>query len=188
MAEKSKKAWKKFVKNHFQILVVMIVAAILACMAAITVFIWFVGEAQSTDLVPETLGEWTMNYLITFILHMIFWEIIFVVIPVIIFIAIVYFQWWKKLPDKEREEYKRDHLFFGGRKHRADAGGGISFFINIVFIILVYLDGKWDKAFATWKFDYLVYTYLWALFWVLIIFGIPMLIGGLWWLTREMKK
>jgi len=57
-----------------------------------------------------------------------------------------------------------------------------------VFCIKVYLDGNWGVAIATWKFDYLVYSYLWALIWILIIFGIPMALGGIWWIRHEMKK
>ena len=188
MAEKSNEIWKKFIKKHFQMLVLMIVACILAFMVTVGVFLWFVADAQSTGLVPELLGEWSIGYVITFILNLIFWEIILVVIPVIIAIALIYFLWWKKLPEKERKEYKEGHLFFGGRKHRTDIGGGISFLINIFFIIKVYLDGNWGLVFQDWEFDYLVYSYLWALIWVLIIFGVPMLIGGLWWLSRKMKK
>ena len=106
MAEKSNSIWKKFIKKHFQMLVLMIVVCILAFMVAIGVFLWFVADAQSTGLVPEVLGEWSIGYLITFILHLIFWEIILVVIPVIIAIALIYLLWWKKLPETERKEYK----------------------------------------------------------------------------------
>ena len=49
------------------------------------------------------------------------------------------------------------------------------------------MDGNWSKAFAEWKFDYLIHSYLTVLLWVLIIFGIPILIGVAWWLRHEMK-
>jgi di/tricarboxylate transporter len=128
-----------------------------------------------------------MGYFITFLLHLIFWEFIFIGIPVIIAIAAVYLLWWKKLPDTERKEYREGHLF-GKRSRRSDAGGGISFLVFIVFMIKVYLDGNWGLHFAEWSFDYLVYSYLWAFIWVAIIFGIPILIGATWWIRHEMKK
>ena len=127
-----------------------------------------------------------MGHIVTFLLHLIFWEAILIGIPVIL-AAVVGWLWWKKLPDDEKEEYKREHLF-GKRSRRTEGGEGISFLIFIVFIIKIYLDGNWNVAFATWTFDYLVYSCLWALIWVLIIFGIPIVIGGTWWLHREMKK
>jgi len=180
------KVFKKFLKKHWQMLALFIVIATVAIAGAIYVFLWFVGGA-SPDLAPPLLSGWAMGHFIPFILHLIFWEAIFIGIPVLITIAAIYFGWWKKLPDKERKEYRDKHLF-GKRSKRSDAGGGFSFLIFIVFCIKVYLDGNWGVAIATWKFDYLVYSYLWAIIWVLIIFGIPIAIGGTWWLRHEMKK
>jgi hypothetical protein len=57
-----------------------------------------------------------------------------------------------------------------------------------VFIIKIYLDNNWDKPFASWRFDYLVESYLWAIIIVLIIIGIPMAIGVTWWIRHLMKK
>ena len=187
MVEKGEKIWKKFLKRHWKVLVLFVVAATLAIIGAIYVFLWFVEEAQVTGLVPTTLNLWTIGHIVTFLLHLIFWEVIFIGILVIITIMAIYFLWWKRLPDTERREYRRGHLF-GKRSHRADSGGAVSLLINIVFIIKVYLDGNWDVPIATWKFDYLVYSYLWALAWVLIIFGIPITIGVTWWFRHEMKK
>jgi hypothetical protein len=187
MVEEMDKVWKKFLKNHFQMFVIWIVAAILAIMGAIRVFLWFVAEAQTTDLVPEILSGWAMNHLIGFALHLIFWELIFIGIPVLIFIAVIYFLWWKQLPEKERKEYKEGKLF-GKRSRRTDGGQGISFLIFIAFIIKIYLDGNWSKPFATWEFDYLVYSWLTAFIWVIALIGIPLLIGVSWWINHELKK
>ena len=185
--EPDEKIWKKFLRKHWKMFVLFVVAAILVIAGAILVFLWFVGDAQVTSLVPATVGLWTLGYLVTFLLYLIFWEVLFIGIPVIITVAAIYFLWWKKISDEERKEYRRRHLF-GKRSRRTDGGGAISFLVNIVFIIKVYLDGNWNVPFATWTFDYLVYSYLWALLWILIIFGIPILLGGTWWIRREMKK
>jgi hypothetical protein len=185
--EPDEKIWKKFLRKHWKMFVLFVVAAILMIAGAILVFLWFVGDAQVTSLVPATVGLWTLGYLVTFLLYLIFWEVLFIGIPVIITVAAIYFLWWKKIPDEERKEYRRRHLF-GKSSRRTDGGGAISLLVNIVFIIKVYLDGNWNVAFATWTFDYLVYSYLWALLWILIIFGIPILLGGTWWIRREMKK
>ena len=187
MVENEDKIWKKFIGKHWQMFVLWIVGAVLAFIGAIYVFLWFVGDAQSTGLVPDILGSWTMGYLITFLLNLIFWEILLIVIPVIVVIAAIYSLWWKQLPGEERKEYRRGRLF-GKRSRRRNGGGAISLLINIAFIIKVYLDGNWNVPFATWKFDYLVYSYLWVLIWILVIFGIPMLIGAIWWIHHELKK
>ncbi len=168
-------------------LALFIAVAIVAVISAILVFLWFVGDAQATSLVPTTLNLWTMGYLVTFLLHLLFWEVLFIGIPVIIAVAAIYILWWKKLPDEERNEYRRGHLF-GKRSRSRDGGGAITFLVNIGFIIKVYLDGNWNVPFATWTFDYLVYSYLWVIIWMVIIFGIPIVIGGSLWLRHEMKK
>jgi len=186
-SESSEKIWKKFLRIHLKMLVVFVVVAILAVTGAILVFLWFVGDAQATSLIPGSLNLWNLGYLITFLLHMIFWEIVFIGIPLIITALAIFFLWWKKLPTQERHEYRHGHLF-GKQSRSRDGGGAITFLINIGFIIKVYLDGNWNVPFASWTFDYLVYSYLWVIIWMVIIFGIPLVIGTVLWLHREMKK
>jgi len=53
-------AWKKFLKKHWTMFALFVVAAILAAAGAIYVFLWFVGDAQSTGMIPSTLGQWTI--------------------------------------------------------------------------------------------------------------------------------
>ena len=105
-----------------------------------------------------------------------------------IFFIAVWYLWWKKLPEKEQKEYKREHLFFGKNSKRSEGSGGISFLITVFFIMKIWLDGNWGVPFATWKFDYLVYSWITALVWVLIVFGIPISIGVIAWIGYEMKK
>ena len=186
-SENGNKIWKKFLRNHWKMLILFVVGAISASIGAILVFLWLVGDAQLTGLVPATLNLWAMGHFVTFLLHLILWEILLIGVPVGLAIVAIIFLWWKKLPEDEKEEYKRGHLF-GKRSHRTEGGEGISFLVFIAFIIKVYLDGNWDVPFATWTFDYLVHSCLWALIWVLIIFGIPIGLGATWWIRHEMKK
>ena len=183
-SENGSEIWKKFLRKHWRMLVLFVVGAILVSIGAILVYLWFVGNAQLTGLVPRTLGLWTMGHLVTFLLHLIFWEVLLIGVPVII-AAVAGWLWWKKLPKKKKKEY---HLF--GTRSRATSGGGglISLLVFIVFCIKVFIDGNWNVAFETWTFDYLVYSMLSAFIWVLIIFGIPIGLGIIWWIRHEMKK
>ena len=185
--EECDKGWYKFLRRHWKALCLFVILAAVAAIAAVYVFLWFVEEAQITGLVPAVLNLWSMNHMVSFLLHLIFWEILYVGIPVIIAVLAVYFFWWKKIPSDERNEYSEKKLFGKHGKSR-DAGNAVSLLIFIVFAILVYLDGKWNVAIASWKFDYLVYTCLSAVFWIFIIFGIPMAVGGLLYLRYELKK
>lgn len=172
--------WKKFLKKHWNMLAFWITAAILATIGAVLVFLWFVGDAQSTSLIPMLLAQWTINHLITFILHLLFWELILIGIPVAI-AAIIGWLWWKKIPDVERDQYH----FFGKRSRTENGGSGISFLFFVVFCIKVYIDGNWNIPIATWTLDYVVDSTITILFWSAIVFGIPALIIGLIYLSRQ---
>ena len=175
--------WRKFLKKHWNMVVVFVVAGILAVVGAIYVFLWFTGDAQTIGLVPSTLGLWTMENVVSFILHLIFWELVFIGIPAII-VAVVGWQWWKRLPDEEKREY---HL--AGRSSRSStAGGAISPLLFIAFAIKVYVDGNWNVAISSYTLDYVVGSMIIILIWIAIIFGIPAAIGIIWWVGHEMKK
>jgi hypothetical protein len=183
-SENGHEIWKKFLRKHWKVVFLFVVGAVAVSIGAILVCLWFVGHAQSTGLVPTTLGLWTMGHLVTFLLHLILWEVLFIGIPAIL-AAVAGWLWWKKLPDEEKKEYH----FFGTRSRATSGGGGsISILLLIAFCIKVFTDGNWNVAFATWTFDYLVYSLLSALIWILIIFGIPIALGIIWWINHEMKS
>ena len=48
--------WKKFLRKHWKIVAIFVVAGVLVFIGAIYVFLWFIGQAQSTGLVPSSLG------------------------------------------------------------------------------------------------------------------------------------
>jgi hypothetical protein len=175
--------WMKFIRKHSGIFALFVIALILAVAGAIYVFWWFTGNAQTTDLVPSSLGFWSMANIVIFILHLILWELLFIGIPAIIG-AVIGWQWWRRLPDEEKKEY---HLS-GGRSRSRDAGGAISPLLFIAFAIKVYVDGNWSVAISTYTLDYVVGSMIAILAWIAVIFGIPMAIGAVWWIRREINK
>jgi hypothetical protein len=173
--------WRSFMRRHWGAAAILVLAVALAFIAGVYVFLWFVGNAQSSGMVPGTLGLWTMANLVTFILYAVFWELLLVGVPIAI-VAVVGWQWWKRLPEEERG---RD--YFGARR-RSAGGGGVSLLFFIAFCIKVFIDGKWNVPIATFTVDYVVGSMITILVWGLIIFGIPIAIGLIWWISREMKK
>ena len=135
---------KKFIRKHWNIIAVFAAAGTLAFIGAVYVFLWFVGNAQATGLVPATLNMWTMGNMVSFILHAIFWELVLIGIPVAIG-AILGWQWWKRLPDEE----KKEHNLFGKSSRSSRAGGAISPLLFIAFAIKVYFDGNWKDRKST---------------------------------------
>jgi hypothetical protein len=182
-SENDEEGWKAFLRKHWKIAALFVVGAVLALVGSVIVFLWFVGDAQSTDMVPTTLGLWTMGNVVTFILHLIFWELILIGIPVGI-AAIGGWQWWKRLPDEEKKKYH----FFGSRSRTTGGSGGISSLFFIAFCIKVFIDGNWDVTIASWPLNYVVESMISILIWVAIIFGIPAAIGVIWWISYETKR
>jgi len=68
--EADDKSWKIFVKKHWNMLAFWIIAGAVAVVGAVLVYLWFVGEAQATEMVPAVLGQWSMSHMITFLLHL----------------------------------------------------------------------------------------------------------------------
>jgi len=174
--------WRRFMRKHWKAVGIFVVASALALAGAVYVFLWFAKNAQSTGLVPATLGQWTMANLVTFILNATFWELLLIGIPVVVGVGTGWL-WWRRLPDEERRGYR-----FFGRRSRARGGGGLSLLFFIAFCIKVYLDGNWNVAISTWTLDYVVGSMVLILEWVLIVFGIPIAIGVIWWIRHETKK
>ncbi len=172
--------WRRFLRKHWNILAVFVVAAILAVAGAVYVFVWFVGNAQSVGLVPATLSTWTMNHVLLFILHAVFWELVLVGIPVAIG-AIIGWQWWKRIPEEEKKEYNLSTKSSRSSK----AGGAVSPLLFIAFAIKVYVDGQWNAPIAGWSLDYVVGSMITILVWIAVIFAIPATIGLIWWISRE---
>jgi hypothetical protein len=175
--------WKKFMRKHWTAVATFVVAGILAFAGAVYVYLWFVKDAQSTGLVPSTLGLWSMGNLVGFILHAIFWELLFIGIPVVIG-AVAGWQWWKRLPEEEKREYH----FFGKRKHARRGGGGVGVLFFAAFAIKIYIDGNWNTAISTYTLNYAVGSMLEILVGGIIIIGIPAAIAGIWWLRHEINK
>jgi hypothetical protein len=172
--------WRRFFRKHWNMLAVFVVAAILVVAGAVYVFVWFAGNAQSTGLVPSALGMWSMNNLVMFILHAIFWELVLIGIPVAIG-AIIGWQWWKRIPEEEKKEY---NLSTKGSRSRS-AEGAVSPLLFIAFAIKVYVDGQWNAPIAGFSLDYVVGSMITILVWIAVIFAIPAIIGFVWWITRE---
>lgn len=168
-------------KRHARAVVVLAVAGALGIAWAVYVFWWFTGVAQSSGLVPSSLGSWTMGNLVAFILNAIFWELVLVGVPAAIG-AFVAWRWWKSLPGEERMGYRLKK-----RARRTGTSGGFGFFLFVLFAIKVWLDGSWNVPLASFTLTYVVGSMIEILGLLAVVLGIPAIIFLAWWIRREMN-
>jgi hypothetical protein len=168
---------KRFLLKNWKMTLVMAACIVAAAVVALLVFLWVVAEAAL--IMPASLGDWTIGYIVTFVLHLIFWELLLVATWGIPLAAVLYWQ-FSKLPDADLWKPT------GGRRESGDAFG---FLIGIAWLIMIWIDDRWNQTFQTWTFTEWIYSWLTALGWVLLIFGIPaVIILVLWLVNKEMKK
>ncbi|MFX1450032.1 MAG: hypothetical protein ACFFCM_04255 [Promethearchaeota archaeon] len=182
--------WKKYLRKHWKMTLLIIAGIGIAFVCALLLFLWFIlPNALSTRLVPRNLSLWTVGSVISFILNVILWEFLFIGIPVIVSAALIFALWWRKLPDDEKEEYTGEPKEKGKRRRMSSGGGGFfGFVIFITWLIIIYTDNQWNTPFIAWSIEYLVFSSITALLWDLLIFGVPIGIGGLLWILHEMKE
>lgn len=172
--------WRRFFRKHWAAFAVFAAAIVLAVAGAVYVFVWFTGNAQSTGLVPSALNLWSMNHVVLFILHAVFWELVLIGIPVAIG-AIAGWVWWKRIPEVEKPRS-------GKHSKSRNASGGFSLLLFIAFAIKVYIDGNWHTTIASWNLDYVVGSMVTILIWGAAILAIPAVIGLAWWINHERKQ
>ncbi len=179
--ETSTAGWT-FMRRHKGALAIFVVAAALAFAWAVYVFWWFTGDAQSTGLVPSSLGLWSMGHLVGFIIYSVLWELVLAGIPVAV-AALAAWVWWKRLPYEERTGYQ-----WGKHSRKTGGSGGASILLFIAFAVKVYVDGNWNIPIATYTLNYVIGSLITILEWAAVIFGIPAAIALTLWVRWKLKK
>ncbi len=181
--------WKGFVKKHWILLVVVIVACICAFIGALLVLIWFIETSPIGAYGTAFVGDWNLDWIVGFTILIILWELLFVGIPAGLFFGVGGYIWWSRLPDEEKQEFKARDKKKTHNKRNAGGGGGGSFFIFIVYCIYIGVEGNYYTTFGSLPYTYWLSRCFLALMWILIIFGIPIcIIVLIYYLTVWRKK
>ena len=171
---------RSFLGKHWRMMTVFGVLGAAAASAAVYVLLWFVQTAQITGFVPVTLGQWTVGYVVAFVLHLIFWELLLVGSWTAVAAVLLAVPWYRALPDEDK---------MGSSKRGTREGGdAFGFLVLITWLLVVWFDGRWGLAFQSWTLNAWVYSFLAAVLWDLIIFGIPLLIYFVWWIRKEVPE
>ena len=188
--EIDRKVFIKFLRRQWKMTLVIAAVIAGAAIAMLFTFLWVVADAQATGLVPATLGLWTVGYLITFILHLILWEFVFVGTWGIPVAVLIYLLWWKKLPEEERAEYEGEPKKKRRRRDMSTGRGGgvISFIVTIIWLVMIWLNGLWNLAFQAWTVNVFVFSWIHAIAWFLLIFALPAAILIIGYIAYEVRK
>ena len=174
--------WRPFFRRHWRFATIFVVVAALVVVWAVYVFWWFVGNAQSTGLVPSVLGSWTMGNLVNFVIYSVLWELLLGGIPAVV-VAVAAWMWWRRLSIEEKMGYH-----WGKSSRSARGSGGVGFLFFVAFAIKVYVDGNWNTPISSFTLNYVVGSMITILEWIAVIFGIPIAIGVTLWVRHELKK
>lgn len=168
--------WKEFAKKNWKLIAVAIVACVVLFIGAIAVMIVYIGTSPIGGMGAWTLNDWTLNYIVGFIIQIILWELLFVGLPAGVFFGVGGYLWWSRLPAEEKEEYKAREKANKHRKRNAGGSGGGSFFMFIAYCIYIAIDGNYNAQFGSQPYSYWVFAGFYTMMWLAIIFGIPIAI------------
>jgi len=168
--------WKKKIKEHMPLFIVIIIAGVCAFIGALVVIIWFIETSPIGAQGTALIGDWSLDWIVGFYILIILWELLFVGIPTGLFFGVGGYIWWNRLPDEEKAEFKAREKKNKHRKRNAGGGGGGGFLMFIAYCIYMGVQGSYYAPFSSQPYSYWVYGMFYTLMWMFIIFGIPICI------------
>jgi len=177
--------WKEKIKDHWKALILIIAAIVVLCVVAVIVVIWHIQTTPIGNYGLATFDQWSLDWIVGFTIVLTLWELLFVGLPGGIFFCLGGYIWWKQLPADEKNFFKAEEK----KSHKArNASGGGGFFLFIAFCIYMLINGGYYVAFGSQPYSYWIFSYMQMMVWLLIIFGIPIAVGGLLYLRYWLNK
>jgi len=80
--------WKKKIKEHMPLFIVIIIAAAIAFIGALLVIIWFIETSPIGAQGTALIGDWSLDWIVGFYILIILWELLFVGLPAGLFFGV----------------------------------------------------------------------------------------------------
>ncbi|TFF99558.1 MAG: hypothetical protein EU541_04620 [Promethearchaeota archaeon] len=179
--------FKRMIKNHSIAFILFLFGVIGALIGAFFVFYFTIQNTWIGGYGTWNIGEFSIGTSLGLLIIVILFEFLLVGLPFVAYEGILFYLWWSRLPQEEKDMIKeRDKR--EKQKVNRDVGGSVfSFIVTLVFLLLVFLQGNWDTPFSDLSFMYWINTWFLAFLMLLLIAGIPGLIGGVWYIVRQVE-
>lgn len=176
--------WREAIKNHWKIMIVGLGAIVLFSIIAIWTVFWHIQTSYIGDYGNATFDEWSLNWIVIFVIVLVLWELLFVGLPAGLLFGLGGLLWWNRLPSEERAMFRK-HEEKSNKKKEA---GGFGIVMFILYCIYIAIDGNFSAPFGSQPYSYWVFSYFMMIFWLLIIAGIPAAIIGLIYFKKWLNK
>jgi hypothetical protein len=169
--------WKKQIKEFWKIFAVVVVAVICIIIGVFLVLIWFINTSTIGGQGNWHIGDWTLNYVVGFMILLTLWELLFVGVPTALFFGVGGYLWWRRLPEEKKQEYRtREKKEKAHKKEKYGGGGGGSIFMLIAYCIYHAVMGTYNAQFGWYSYTYWLYSFFYLIAWMLIVLGGPIII------------
>ncbi|MBD3254972.1 MAG: hypothetical protein GF383_07750 [Candidatus Lokiarchaeota archaeon] len=177
MEETNNNFVKRKIKEHWAAIIASIIVGICAVVGMVLVLVWLVETSDIGLQGTATFDQWSLAWVVIFILLLILWELLFVGLPVGLFFGVGGYLWWRRLPDEEKQEFRTREK--ESKKHRGKHFGGCNFVFFVAYCIYIAIEGNFFRSFGSLPYSYWLYACIWTVIWIIIIFGIPGAIIGI---------
>ncbi len=188
--------WKFVLKKHWLKLIPFILIAFGAFISGVYVFLW---HNEIGGYWNYTFNDWSFAAIWVYLFWFALRELLLVALPTLAVFGIIFAIIWftmsedlraelKKRGNREEKKEEKDWWKKKGKPVTQGGGfGGFSVLVMIAFLIIVFVDGNWEVSFDNLPLIYFVRTFITAMIWIAIIFGIPATIGIIFWLWKKLK-
>jgi len=169
--------WKSKIKEFKWIFIIVVVAVICIIIGIFLVLIWFINTSTIGGHGTWHIGDWTLNYVVGFMILLCLWELLWVGVPTALFFGVGGYLWWRRLPDEIKQDFKtREKKGKPHKKEKYGGSGGGGVFILIAYCIYHAVMGTYNAPFGWYSYTYWLYSFFYLIAWMVIVLGGPVII------------